>query len=381
MKLCTCYLMHMDFTVLSLSFDMESNRILSILKVHNIDRVPIGVALDFSDLTNTKSLSDWWFGRGIPGNRDRLEYGLYSIGISDNKDLLKYNYGVSLTDCYWMKEEYDYVSWFEVNYHDNAFLNGVGKALIPNDSKIEVSTNSPDNTTVGFLPKYWRIDEDGRRVLIKGNTHPFQQEPYNEVIASRVFNVLGIDCVDYSVMVKDEEPYSVCEVFTSNTTELITAHELFVNFRKNEIYSLYGSYIKYCKEIFNLDSRINIDQMITVDYILGNVDRHWGNFGLLRDTTTLTSKIAPMFDTGNSLSYNTAKKNILRERIKSRPFLKFQEDQIALVKNVDCINRKALCVIPDIIYEILKTMEDVDFERVSLVIRAVSARIDKILML
>jgi hypothetical protein len=48
-----------------------------------------------------------------------------------------------------------------------------------------------------------------------------------------------------------------------------------------------------------------MDEMIAIDYLIGNTDRHTGNFGIIRDADTLQwLKIAPIFDSGNSLFYN-----------------------------------------------------------------------------
>ena len=45
--------------------------------------------------------------------------------------------------------------------------------------------SSPDNTSDGFLKKRWKIINDSR-CLVKGGSAPFQQQPFNEVIASGI---------------------------------------------------------------------------------------------------------------------------------------------------------------------------------------------------
>ena len=45
--------------------------------------------------------------------------------------------------------------------------------------------------------------------------------------------------------------------------------------------------------------------MIMTDFIITNSDRHWYNFGILRDVETLRFvSMAPIFDNGNSMFYN-----------------------------------------------------------------------------
>ena len=61
-----------------------------------------------------------------------------------------------------------------------------------------MSLVSPDNTSDGQLIKKWKI-ADGKRVLIKGGSNPYQQEPLCEAIASKIADRLGIYHVEYKM--------------------------------------------------------------------------------------------------------------------------------------------------------------------------------------
>ena len=50
---------------------------------------------------------------------------------------------------------------------------------------------------------------------------PYEQQPFNEAIASLIMDKLNIDHVNYSVIVDDEKPYSVCEDFISKDNGII----------------------------------------------------------------------------------------------------------------------------------------------------------------
>ena len=51
-------------------------------------------------------------------------------------------------------------------------------------------------------------------------------------------------------------------------------------------------------------SKKDIDTMLAFDYLINNSDRHYGNFGFIRDANTLKFiGPAPLFDHGNSLWY------------------------------------------------------------------------------
>lgn len=56
-----------------------------------------------------------------------------------------------------------------------------------------------------------------------------------------------------------------------------------------------------------------LEQMIVLDALIANEDRHWGNFGSLRDSESLEFiGLAPIFDNGNSLGYKAA--SVMRNR-------------------------------------------------------------------
>ena len=73
--------------------------------------------------------------------------------------------------------------------------------------------------------------------------------------------------------------------------------------------------------------------MIALDFIITNEDRHYGNFGILRDPVTLKVKgFAPMFDCGASLGFKTSTVWINEGYdLRSKPFKITHSDQIRLV--------------------------------------------------
>ncbi len=110
-----------------------------------------------------------------------------------------------------------------MNFFENSFSEDMGRILFGKSfEKGEVSLFSPDNTSDGWLKKKWVILK-GKRCLIKGGSGAISQEPYNEVIASRIMDRLHISHVSYSLLMEEGYPYSVCENFVTPDTELITA--------------------------------------------------------------------------------------------------------------------------------------------------------------
>lgn len=86
------------------------------------------------------------------------------------------------------------------------------------------SLMSPDNTSDGWLKKKWTII-GGKRCLIKGGSNPYQQEPLNGVLASKLMGRLGgaVSFIPYRLLWEGGMPYSVCDDFITSDTELVTA--------------------------------------------------------------------------------------------------------------------------------------------------------------
>ena len=71
---------------------------------------------------------------------------------------------------------------------------------------------SPDNTSDGWLRKKWVI-MDGGTLSCERRQRRDPAGAYNEVIASRIMEKLGIPHVEYMLQIRDGLPYSVCRDF------------------------------------------------------------------------------------------------------------------------------------------------------------------------
>lgn len=111
--------------------------------------------------------------------------------------------------------------------------------------------------------------------------------------------------------------------------------------------SVYQHFVSCCSEV-GLDAVPFLDQMLTVDYVLANEDRHFSNFGLIRDPETLKFiKFAPIFDSGTSLCYNRNQRQF--NNYTSKPFYEDYDRQIKLVTSFEWMDmNKASGVFKDI---------------------------------
>ena len=345
--------MHKCFAVAELVFDETTGSIIKIGTVYDRDRLPVGVT-ERNGKADRFLLNEWWRNRSIPDTRQGIKDALYALEINNTQVLPLRSYGLSLSDSYWILPESSNINWYDLNFFDNAFSEDVGDVLFGREKNIETfDFNSPDNTTDGYLRKRWKI-ANGKRCLIKGGSNPFRQQPFNEVIASKIMDRLGIDHVPYSIIWEDGEPYSVCEDFVTRDTELISAWRIMQTQKKDNSSSVYRHFVNCCKSLGAPDVVPALDRMIVLDYIIANEDRHLNNFGLLRNAETLEwLGFAPIYDSGSSLGYNSLLSQIHTEKnITCKPFKRRHEEQLKLVTSFDWIDFSKLSDAGDMVREV-----------------------------
>lgn len=294
-------LMHREIPVLEMELDGITGGITALGKLFEPERVPVGVSIDMDD-NSRAGLNHWWLTRSIPASRSGIRDALEHLGCPSTQALLARCYGLSLSDQYWVRPESQNLRWADINFFDNPFSEDVGNILFGMRTGAgAIDLVSPDNTSDGMLRKRWKII-DGARCLIKGGSAPFHQEPLNETFASKLMERLGIAHANYSLLWMDGLPYSVCPNFTTAGTELVSAHHIRRTLPMAEGESKYRHYLRCCNALGIPGVEDRIGQMLAVDFLIANEDRHWGNFGAIRDAGTLKwLGPAPVFDCGTSL--------------------------------------------------------------------------------
>ena len=222
--------------------------------------------------------------------------------------MLRYCKGLALTDSFWVKPAYEKGNWQDYNLYNNKFDMALGWMAftgVPSDVSRDLAT--PELTTVGVLPKYW--DRDASKVfLVKGGTYDFANaglEPLSEVCASIVAQVLGLNAIDYKYHIaKNGRPASVCRLFTTEDTGLITAQEFKQQLQLDKKYISLEEYMEIMTA-HHLDTA-PLKRMTFFDDLVRNPDRHLNNWGFSVDNNTRQILgFAPIWDTGEALVAKT----------------------------------------------------------------------------
>lgn len=374
-------LMNKNKKVFDFVYDEEEHFIVNFERNYpeNEDYAPFGLIK--INAIDKVEFNKWWKNRQIPASRKGLKELLHNSNVydKDNFDLLDAKaYCLSLSDQYWVKGVNEEISWESINFFDNEFSEDIGKILF-NGGKtaLNLNLNTPDMTSNGNYEKRWKII-DGERYLLKAGSKIYNQEPFNELIATKLYERLlnKDEYVEYSVIFDDDKAISKCKNFITKDTELVPAWKI------NEYYEFlddedkYTHYIRCLNNLGIKDAETLTDKMIVCDYIIANKDRHFNNFGVIRDVNTLKFiDVAPIFDNGCSLWYDENDMYV-GEFFLTKPFEEYEKKQLSLVKKLEWLDISKLEDFPNEVKTILSMDKLLSKERINKIVDQIKLRIE-----
>lgn len=337
-KIMSYILKHKDKPLIKFDFKSSAVDGLSTEIIHIYDThqkfLPIGI-----DFTN-HVLLEWLETRTIPKNRKFVHKTLRALGLNvdDTKGIIDISKGLSLNDCYWIVKEDFQGTFLENNLYDHTFdtqlawlaYTGYGEV------KHKAFISSPEFSTNGMLAKAWRRIKNRESgeieiVLYKAGSEACAncgKEPYSEFYAYQIAKQMGLDATAYTLGKWKGNLNSVCTLFTSKALSFVPIYRIVKS-------SKWGDVLQYYRELGDDYYEALLD-MIVFDAIICNVDRHFGNFGLMvENETNQIIKTAPIFDNGLSLFYNDMDDELNEiEKLSKEKLMKNSGDFIAFVKEV-----------------------------------------------
>ncbi len=249
---------------------------------------------------SSEGILKWLQRRVIPKNRAFVDEILRSLNLSinDTKGIIDVCKGLSLNDSFWVVPKGFEGKFSEYNLYENRFskmlslvaYTGLGQSH-------EAFSTSPELTTGGMLPKGWRFIAHDGIYLYKGGTSGAANtgnEPYSEFYAYQVAKRMGLNAVEYDLEKWKGILASKCKLFTDIDTAFVPIGRIVSSGGLSAVMKYY--------ETLGTDFYEQAKSMLIFDALIYNEDRHFGNFGLLRDNHTgkITAP-APIFDNGLSL--------------------------------------------------------------------------------
>ena len=242
----------------------------------------------------------WLRNRVIPKNRRFVDEILKTLNLSQNdtKGIIDVCKGLSLNDSYWVVPKGFDGEFSEYNLYENRFSEILSLvAYTGTGSSNKAFTTSPELTTNGMLPKAWRFVENDGIYLYKGGTDGAAnsgKEPYSEYYASQIAVAMGLNAVEYELENWKGILASKCKLFTDIDTSFVPVGRIVKD-------GGIAACLEYYKSLGN-EFYEQLKSMLVFDAVIYNEDRHFGNFGVLRNNHT--GEIfapAPIFDNGLSL--------------------------------------------------------------------------------
>lgn len=182
---------------------------------------------------------------------------------------------LTLTDIYWVRKAGESTTYAEINLYENHMENAFvdvslrGKQMTVGNAHFIAN----DASTGGLFPKAWLREKDGFYLLKDGD----EQAVQNELLASKI-----CQCFRCSQIVYEPYEYDGLQVSRSR---LMTGLEYSIVSR--EAFEVYAAdhELDAMQYILQLDA-YSFYMMNILDYLIGNTDRHWGNWGFLIDNQT-----------------------------------------------------------------------------------------------
>ena len=143
---------------------------------------------------------------------------------------------------------------------------------------------------------------------------------FSEYIGSNIFKMIGFETQNtilgkYNYNGK-EKIVCACEDFTSDDSELFEFEGLALSTNPDKKIDTELSdiidVIEECKMINSSDTKLKFWKMFVVDALIGNTDRHNGNWGFLVNKKTKKVTFAPIYDCGSCLNPMIEDKEIER---------------------------------------------------------------------
>ena len=286
-----CYVMNKDIPLVKFSIDKD-------------------VILGEEVLSTTPS---WWVSvetflcRRMPYMKRLHIKELFDIkGISNNEEFINISNCISFNDTLWIKDINSSLKWRDISPYTNKLDYSISRFTLSGKGIVSDGL-SCEYTTDGSYAKGWFNEGDIIFLYKESNMYESCSEYLSQQIAKNI-------CTKYIKYFLKDESICSCRLFTNEDIGFVPlAHVIDV--------TTFSDVLSYFK---SLSLEEEFKEIMVLDYIILNVDRHTRNLGFLIDNRTFEiTGVAPCFDNNKSLLYN--KENLYKYKHSSdldiKPYL------------------------------------------------------------
>ncbi len=244
-------------------------------------------------LAHGGSFEKWLESRAIDRHRPNSRILKKVLRLTDTSDVatVLHANAATITDDFWIRQEGCTLSYAAVQFKEDIFadiaLSGDAGSFSKCYNQAELSSKTPELTNIGSFEKCWRLEANGWVMYKRGNP----LELFSELFVSELAMRLGFNTARYE--------RSGDFIKTKDFTE--------GRYNFEPMSGLVGEdegYLRSYDTLMEISPKLAEQYLdiLFMDTICMNMDRHTGNYGLLREK--LTGEIismAPNFDNNISL--------------------------------------------------------------------------------
>ena len=248
-------------------------------------------------MNNLNNFYYWCATRLLTLDRKYAKEILNSLGMKqavtdkDRAEIAISYHALCLTDVYWVRELRENVTFAEINLFDHSLSDAFvdvalrGRPLTAQNAELlDKYDSAGDLATAGVAPKAW-VRRDGVFWLIKDGD---PREVEAELTASRIAR-----CFDVAQVLYEPEEYQ--GQIVSSSRLMTTKDRSIVPMEFVDVYAANNDR-EAMDYVYRYDLR-SYCMMNIVDYLVGNTDRHWGNWGFWVDNhSNRLEKLHPLMD-------------------------------------------------------------------------------------
>ena len=248
-------------------------------------------------LNNLNNFYYWCASRVLTLDRKYAKEILNAIGAKqattdrDRASIAISYKALSLTDVYWIAAPNEKKTFEEISLYTHSLSNSFadvslcGKQITAqNEELLSNQDAAGDIATNGVAPKAW-IRENNKFYLMKDGD---ERDVDAELLASKIVDCFNVSHVSYTQDQFDNRKVSKSEIITNEDTSIVSM----------EYIDIYCANHDMDTEQFVLKKDAYAFYMMNiVDYLIGNSDRHWGNWGFWVDNKmNKLLKLHPLMD-------------------------------------------------------------------------------------
>ena len=251
-----------------------------------------------------QSITAWIESRKASKHNAHLKDIMKRLGCDDNEGFIRLTHAVGINDTFWIKSDDEDVTWKDVSLYQNPFSEIISRLAFEGAGLYgeRFSSTSPELSCEGSFRKCFRKEktkgEFGSDIFLykRGGELGKGLEPYCEVFASEIAKIVAPELlsVKYDLCWLHGRLASKCNVFTNENVGYASYSKL--NDAKSYTFD----------DVREFFTKIGLEQgfreLLVVDSLCFNQDRHSGNYGVLFDNDTMQIiGMSPVFDLNLSM--------------------------------------------------------------------------------